>query len=129
MCKLKFYWFKIWMKTYDKTWKETTRIEIISKSKTQRWKNFLKFKQFTFLRLEADSNLSTPNVLCRNWTCAKHFTLKWLWDFARNKITVDVGCVHMLTYSARVWRRLRALWRYNELGLTNHSVCLNVAIL
>ena len=26
-------------------------------------------------------------------------------------------------------RRLRALWSYNELGLTNHSVCLNVAIL
>ena len=28
--------------------------------------SFLKFKQFTFLRLEADSNLSAPNVLCRS---------------------------------------------------------------
>ena len=27
---------------------------------------FLKFKQFTFLRLEADSNLSAPSVLCRS---------------------------------------------------------------
>ena len=50
-------------------------------------------------------------------------------DFARNKITADVGCVHMLVYNECVWRRLRALWSYNELGLTNHSAFLNVAIL
>ena len=49
-----------------RTEKESTRIEIISKSETQSWKNFLKFKQFTFLRLKADSNLSAPNVLCRS---------------------------------------------------------------
>ena len=66
MSKLKFYWFKIWMTTKDKNRKESTRIEIISKSETQSSKNFLKFKQFTFLRLEADSNLSVPNVLCRS---------------------------------------------------------------
>ena len=35
MCKLKFYWFKIWMTTNDKNRKESTRIEIISKSETQ----------------------------------------------------------------------------------------------
>ena len=35
----------------------------------------------------------------------------------------------MLIYNARVWRRLRALWSYNELGLINHSFFLNVAIL
>ena len=57
MCKLKFYWFKTWMPTNDKNRKESARIEIISKSEIQSWKNFLKFKQFTFLRLEADSNL------------------------------------------------------------------------
>ena len=39
----------------------------------------------------------------------------------------DLGCVHMLTYNASVRRRLRALWSYNELGLTNHSAFLNVA--
>jgi len=27
---------------------------------------FVKFKLFTFLRLEADSNLCAPNVLCRS---------------------------------------------------------------
>ena len=95
------------------------------KSETQSWKNFWKFKQFTFLRIEADSNLSAPNVLCRS----SIFRREFLSDFARYKITVDVGCAHMLSYNARVWRRLRALWSYNELGLTNHSVCLNVAIL
>ena len=35
----------------------------------------------------------------------------------------------MLIYNARMWRRLRALWSYNELGLTNHSVFLDVIIL
>ena len=35
MCKLKFYWFKIWMKTNDKNRKESTRIEIISNSEKQ----------------------------------------------------------------------------------------------
>ena len=45
-------------------------------------------------------------------------------------MTADVGYVHMLTYyNARVWRRLRASWSYNELGFTNHSAFLNVAIL
>ena len=86
---------------------------------------FLKFKQFPFLHLETDSNWSPLNVLCRSWTCRREI----LSDFARYKITVHLGCVHMLSYNARVWRRLRALWSYNELGLTNHSVCLNVAIL
>ena len=100
MCKLKFYWLKIWVTTNDKNRKESSRIEIISKSES--WKNCLKFKQSTFLLLEADSSLSAN-----------------LSDFTRNKITVDVGCVHMLIYNARVWRRLRALWCYNELGLTN----------
>lgn len=38
-------------------------------------------------------------------------------DFAVNKIT------------ARVWRRLHALWNYKELSLTNHSALLNAAIL
>ena len=66
MCKLKFYWFKIWMTTNDKNRKESTRIEIISKSETQSEKNFLKFKQFTFLLVEADSNFSAPNVLCKS---------------------------------------------------------------
>ena len=55
------------------------------------------------------------------------------WNFVRfrkeQNITVNVGCLHMLIYNARVWRRLRALWSYKELGLTNHSVFLNVAIL
>ena len=41
-------------------------IEIISKSEIHSWKNFFKFKQLTFLRLEADSNLSVPNVLYRS---------------------------------------------------------------
>ena len=35
----------------------------------------------------------------------------------------------MLIYNARVWRRLRALWSSNELGLTNHNDFLNVTIL
>ena len=48
-------------------------------------------------------------------------------DFAAGKVTADLGCVHMLTYNARVWRSLLALWSYNELGLTNHSAILNVA--
>ena len=47
----------------------------------------------------------------------------------KNKITVDIGCVHMLIYNACVCCRPCALWSYNELGLTNHSVFLNVAIL
>ena len=50
-------------------------------------------------------------------------------DFAANKITTEVGRVYILIYDAREWRRLRALWSYNELGLTNHSAFLNVAIL
>ena len=50
-------------------------------------------------------------------------------DFAASKVTVDLGYVHMLTYNARVWRSLIALWSYNELGLTNHSAILNVAFL
>ena len=50
-------------------------------------------------------------------------------DFEANNITADAGCVHMLTYNARVWRTLRALWSYNALGLTNHNAFLNVAIL
>ena len=33
---------------------------------------------------------------------AKHFAVKFLSDFARNKITVDVGSVHMLIYNTRV---------------------------
>ena len=33
---------------------------------------------------------------------AKTFRGEILSDFARNKIAVDVGCVHMLIYSARV---------------------------
>ena len=49
--------------------------------------------------------------------------------FAGNKITADVGCVHMLICNANLWRKLRALWSYNELGLTNHSAFLSVAIL
>jgi len=81
------------------------------------------------LRLEADSNLSAPNVLCRSWTCRWRFCREILSDFARNENTVDLGCVHMLIYNARMWRRLRALWSYNELGLTNHSVFLDVIIL
>ena len=41
-------------------------------------------------------------------------------DFAAKKITADEGSVHiMLMYNARVWRRLRALKSYSELGLTN----------
>ena len=50
-------------------------------------------------------------------------------DFAAKKITADEGSVHVLMYNARVWRRLCALRSYNELGLTNHSAFLNVAIL
>ena len=51
-------------------------------------------------------------------------------DFSRNKITADVGSVHMLTYYARgVSRSLRVLWNSNDFGLTNHSAFLNVAIL
>ena len=41
MCKLKLYWFKIWMTTNDKNRKESTRIEIISKSETQDQNIFL----------------------------------------------------------------------------------------
>ena len=40
-------------------------------------------------------------------------------DFAAKKITADEGSVHKLMYNARVWRRLRALKSYSELGLTN----------
>ena len=58
---------------------------------------------------------------------AKHFAVKFCQ--ISQGTTVDVGCVHMLIYNARVCRRLRALWSYNELGLTNHSVCSKVAIL
>ena len=48
-------------------------------------------------------------------------------DFAAGKVTADLDCVHMLTYNARVWRSLLAMWSYNELDLTNHSAILNVA--
>ena len=47
-------------------------------------------------------------------------------DLAANKVTADVGCVHMLISSARVWRSLRVLWSHDEIGL--HSAYLNVAI-
>ena len=49
--------------------------------------------------------------------------------FQANNIIADAGCVHMLIYNACVWRRLRALWSYDKLSLTNHNACLNVAIL
>ena len=35
-------------------------------------------------------------------------------DFAANKITADVGYVHMLIYYAWVWCRLSALWTDNK---------------
>ena len=50
-------------------------------------------------------------------------------DFAENKITADLGFAHMLIYSARRWRRLRSSSSYTELGFTNHSAFLNLAIL
>lgn len=37
--------------------------------------------------------------------------------------------MHMFINNARVRYRLQALWSYSELGLTNHSASLNVAIL
>ena len=51
----------------ENQWQEPKRIETLS------WKNFLRFKQFTFLRLEADSNSSAPN------DCAgvEHFAVKF----------------------------------------------------
>ena len=59
------------------------------------------FKVFTFLRVEADSNLSAKYCAGAE-NGAKHSTVKFCPGFARNKITVDVGCVHMLIYNARV---------------------------
>ena len=58
-----------------------------------------------------------PTIYLHQMYCAEILS-----DFARNKITVDVDCVQMLMYNARVWRRLCALKSCNELGLTNHSV-------
>ena len=56
---------------------------------------------------------------------AKHFAVKFCQISQGTKsllTSVDVGCVHMLINNARVRRGLRALWCYNELGLTNPSV-------
>ena len=55
-------------------WQPMIRIEIISKSEIQNWNNFLKFKQFTFLCREADSNLSAPSAWVEH--AAKHFAVK-----------------------------------------------------
>ena len=85
----------------DNQWQKPKRIN-------KNWKHRDR-KQFTFLHLEADSNLSALNVLCRSWT----FCREILSDFARYKIIVDVGCVHiMLSYNARVWRRLKIALQY-----------------
>ena len=104
MCKLKFYWFKIWMTTSDKNRKKS-KSSLKAKCKVERIVLISNCLLFCVLR-------PTQIYLDRMY-CA---------DFARNKITVDVGCVHMLMYNACVWGRLRALGSYNELGLTNHSV-------
>ena len=89
-----------------------------------------------------DFNKSRNNILDKKisptfnkWrsTFSKNISIMASWkilsDFAANKITADVGCAHMLLYNAQVWRRLRVSWSYNELGLTNHSAFLNLAIL
>lgn len=39
-------------------------------------------------------------------------------------IFFDVDCMHMLCYDAFLWRRLRALWKYNELAWTNQNQIL-----
>ena len=41
----------------------------------------------------------------------------------------DVDCMHMLCYDAFLWRRLRALWKYNELAWTNQNQILMLAVL
>ena len=75
MCKLKFCWFKIWMTSNDKNRKESTRIEIISKSEIQSWKNFLKFKQLTFCVLRS-IQIYLHRMYCAGVEhAAKHFAV------------------------------------------------------
>lgn len=45
-------------------------------------------------------------------------------DFATNKITADVGGLHMLIDNACVWCIMNELWSYNELSFTNHSALI-----
>ena len=37
--------------------------------------------------------------------------------------------MHMLCYDTFLWRRLRALWKYNELAWTNQNQILMLAVL
>ena len=43
--------------------------------------------------------------------------------------TDDVGRVHIYLDSALVWRKARALWKYNELVLTNQGARISMNIL
>ena len=126
MCKLKFHWFKIWMTTNDKNRKESTRIESISKSETQSWKNFFKvqtvyffasWSRFKFICTECivqELNMLL-NISLWNFVWFRKEQNHW-WRRLRAYVYImhacDVGCVHCGVIMNSVWPITVFVWTW-----------------